>query len=85
MMTEVMERTWGGLRKGSAAELLEWHEPANGDMPDADLTVLLWVQDGQVADWCGGWWDGDAWRMAESGGVCAGVVLAWAEPAGPTK
>ena len=63
-------------------ELLKWHTPAS-DMPDAEITVLLWVQDGQVAGWASGWWDGEDWRLAESGGVCAGTVVAWAEPEGP--
>lgn len=68
---------------GSMAELLQWHRVADGDMPDADTTVLLWIMDGQVGDWEPGWWDGEHWRLCESGGVVFGVVTQWAEPEGP--
>ncbi len=78
-------RTWGGLKRGSTAELLEWHCVANGDLPDDDLTVLLWVKDGGTADWASGWRDGDAWRDAASGGVVAGEVTHWAAPEGPAS
>jgi hypothetical protein len=62
-------------------EALQWH-PAE-QLPDADITVLLWVVYGTEPDWCRGWWDGEAWRDCASGGVVAGVVTHWAEPAGP--
>lgn len=70
------------LDDGSACEMLHWHSAIN--LPDADQTVLLWVryEDGET-DWTAGWWDGEAWRLCESGCVCAGRVLHWAEPAGP--
>lgn len=68
---------------GSIAELLQWHRVAGGDMPDADTTVLLWIMDGQVGDREPGWWDGEHWRLCESGGVAFGVVTHWAEPEGP--
>lgn len=65
-----------------STELLHWNSASS--VPDADTTVLLWVQyeDGET-DWSAGWWDGEAWRLCESGGVCAGRVLHWAEPSGP--
>jgi hypothetical protein len=84
MTEQTTERTWGGLRRTSSAELLEWHR-AEHELPDADITVLLWIGTGTEADWAAGWWDGEAWRLAESGGVCAGVVYAWAEPEGPAS
>jgi hypothetical protein len=57
---------------------------AAAKLPDADLTVLLWVRyaDG-TSDWAAGWWDGDCWRDAASGGPVSGTVTHWAEPAGP--
>lgn len=66
-------------------ETLHWHSAASG--PDADLTVLMWVQyaDGEC-DWAAGWWDGDAWRYCDIGNLVSlagGTVLHWAEPAGP--
>jgi hypothetical protein len=63
------------------AELLEWH--AADTLPDADATVLMWVREGSAADWASGWWDGEDWRDAASGGVVAGTVTHWAEPEGP--
>lgn len=68
-------------------EPLHWHSAAS--VPDADTTVLMWVQyaDGET-DWSSGWWDGDGWRFCESGGLVAdagGAVLHWAEPAGPGR
>lgn len=69
---------------GAPLEVLAWHSTANGNLPDADMTVLLWLRapDG-TADWAGGWWDGTDWRLCESGGVAAVAVSHWAEPAGP--
>lgn len=72
-----------GGSDGDMAELLQWHRVAAGDMPDADLTVLLWLCDGTVQEWAAGWWDGQDWRLCESGGVAAGTVTHWAEPEGP--
>lgn len=67
----------------ASSEVLTWLAPED-DMPDADITVLLWVRDslgGQ--DWCAGWWDGADWRDCASGGVVDGQVLRWAEVTGP--
>lgn len=68
----------------SVAELLAWHPVSDTHLPDADLTVLMWVVDADLtADWYAGWWDGEAWRDAASGGQVAGWVSHWADPAGP--
>lgn len=65
-------------------EVLTWHDVAAGDMPDADIVQLLWIRDADGhAEWDRGWWDGEGWRLAESGGRCCGTVLFWAEPEGP--
>lgn len=78
------ERTWGGLKRTSCAELLEWHSTDAGDMPDAETTVLMWViaTDGCI-DWCVGWWTGDEWLDASSGSRVAGRITHWAQPDGP--
>ena len=66
----------------AVAELLEWHSAEQ--LPDADMTVLMWVVSGGTEqDWFAGWWDGDCWRDCASGGEVAGVVTHWAEPEGP--
>ena len=63
------------------SQALHWHPAATP--PDADMTVLLWITEGNEADWAGGWWDGEDWRLCESGGVAAGTVTHWCEPEGP--
>ncbi len=65
-------------------ESMTWH-PASTP-PDADQTVLLWVQyqDGE-ADWTAGWMDADGWRLCESGGLCSGTVWYWADVGGPAQ
>lgn len=72
------------LEGGSTAELLEWQSVAGGHYPDADMTVMLWLQyaDG-TADWCSGWWNGEQWLDCASGDKVGGVVTHWAEPEGP--
>ena len=64
------------------SELLRWTEAAQ--LPDADMTVLMWIaySDG-TSDWAAGWWDGECWRDAATGGKVFGSVTHWAEPAGP--
>ena len=64
-------------------ESLEW-QPASPP-PDADTTMVLWIvyEDGD-ADWAAGWWDGEVWRDASTGGPCSGEVTHYAEPSGPT-
>lgn len=65
-------------------ESLTWHDATAGK-PDADGNVLLWLgaSEGCDAGWSEGWWDGDDWRLAESGGIADAEVLCWAEPVGP--
>jgi len=73
------------LETSSKAELIEWH-PASGAKPDADATVLLWIPGFDTlvpSGWEAGFWDGDAWRLAESGGLVDGTVTHWAQPEGP--
>lgn len=61
---------------------LTWHPAAQP--PDADTTVLLWIrEDDGSEDWAAGWWDGENWRDAASGGVVAGRVTHWSEPEAP--
>ena len=65
-------------------EQLQWHDAAAAK-PDADITVLLWLQyeDGD-AEFARGWWDGEQWRDASSGAPIGSVTgLWWAEPKGP--
>jgi hypothetical protein len=84
MQAAIVTASPGQPPKLAMAELLEWHVVADGDMPDADITVLLWWTDhAGVTDWDRGWRDGEAWRLAESGGVCPGTVTHWAQPEGP--
>lgn len=75
----------------SQVELLAWH-PADTDLPDAEERVLIWIEvDDSVlpvdyeTGWDNGWWDGEDWRLCESGGVVDGVVTWWALPKGPRK
>lgn len=55
-------------------ETITWHELPQDGMPDADDTLLLETED-CVAE---GWWDGEVWRWAESGGPVKQCVIAWA-------
>lgn len=67
----------------ACTEALTWRHP-DDDMPDADISVLLWVRDGLSGqDWCSGWWDGEDWRDCASGGAVDGDVLRWAQVSGP--
>jgi hypothetical protein len=61
---------------------LHWHR-ASDTLPDADMTVLMWVVDDDGADWFSGWWSGEAWHDAAHGGIVMGAVTHWAEPEGP--
>lgn len=71
------------LNAGSTAELLEWHCVAGGSMPDAEVTVLLWLRyaDGST-DWCSGFFDGEAWCDCTAMPVSCEVTH-WAQPEGP--
>jgi hypothetical protein len=63
---------------------LTWQTPAQA-MPDADESVLVWFRwrSEKPADWGSGWFDGELWRLSESGGIIDGHVLYWARPVGP--
>jgi len=63
-------------------EPLHWHVASLP--PDADTTVLLWVYKGEGDyDFECGWWDGTAWRLCVSGGLCPHMVTHWSQPEGP--
>ena len=62
-------------------ETLSWHSVTDA-LPDADLTVLLWVETGGESDWVSGWLDGDTWRDSTAMPV-AGAVTHWREVGGP--
>lgn len=62
---------------------LTWQTPAQA-MPDADESVLVWLECfDHPPMWEAGWFDGEHWRLSESGGVIDGHVLYWARPVGP--
>ena len=61
-------------------EPLAWRPTALA-LPDADITVLCWTE--PAAEWHAGWYDGEQWLDAATGGPMAGTVTHWAEPEGP--
>ena len=64
-------------------ETLHWHRTADC-LPDADTTVLLWVEEPDGAqDWLSGWLDGDTWRDSTAMPLENTRVLYWAEVGGP--
>lgn len=69
--------------EATAPELLRW-VPTQQTMPDADVTVLGWIDEAGASEWAAVWWDGDCWRDCASGGEVAGQVRYWAEPQGPS-
>ena len=67
----------------TATEALAW-TATSASLPDAELTVMAWVECGDgTTDWCSAWWDGEAWNDCASGGLIAGTVTHWATPNGP--
>ena len=63
-------------------ELLTWHR-LPGQMPDAELTVLLSVEDDGDSTVAPGFWVGEAFCWCDTGGEVSGAVLGWADvPAG---
>lgn len=61
----------------AGAELVLWQPVAEG-LPDAEETVMLgWTPDIALAPEAG-WWDGEAWRLCESGGECVVAPTHWA-------
>lgn len=65
------------LAMDTTTSTIRWHD-ATQSKPDADITVLLWLDD----EWCSGWWDGQEWRDAASGGVVR-LVTHYADVEGP--
>ena len=64
-------------------ELLTWHAVTDA-LPDADLTVLMWVEEPDGGrDWFSGWLDGDVWRDSTAMPV-AGRVTHWSDVQGPS-
>lgn len=62
---------------------LTWQTPAQA-MPDADESVLVSLEcSDHPPMWEAGWFDGEHWRLCESGGVIDGRVLCWTRPVGP--
>lgn len=60
-------------------ETLVWHEIADGDFPDADLTVIVRLRNNEEPVWLG-YWDGEEWRDVDGQPV---EVVRWADlPAG---
>lgn len=55
-------------------ETITWHELPQDGMPDAEAALLLDVG-AAVGE---GWWDGENWRWAGSGGQVDAEVIAWA-------
>ena len=64
-------------------EQLRW-VPVTERLPDAEISVLLWLQaaDGST-DWGVGHWTGDGWLLDWCGAAPEDQVVAWAEPGGP--
>jgi hypothetical protein len=62
-------------------EVLHWY-PADSP-PDADTTMLLWFVVDGLADWAVGWWNGEYWMDAATGGKLSGQVLYWVDVNGP--
>lgn len=67
------------LRGSSVCEVLEWHSPRPGLMPDAEMTVLLKLADGEVWQ---GYFDGEHWCDVH-GSQFAQPVMYWCDPVGP--
>ena len=64
-----------------SVEPLKWNLAA--ELPDAELTVILFAVSDGGPDWFSGWWDGYDWRDCATGDVVRGTVTHWAEPTGP--
>lgn len=57
-----------------ATETITWRF----DLPDADSTVLVTLEDDTEPTWFG-FFDGEQWLSASTGGTFPGRVVAWAE------
>ena len=67
-----------------AFEVLGWYDAAKPARPDSEITVLLQLvgaDGGSSVDT--GFWDGEGWRLAESGGQPTQRVAYWAQAEGP--
>lgn len=69
--------------EATALELLRRVRVTPQTMPDAEITVLGWIEEAGTVDWASVWWDGEDWRDCASGGTLAGRVVRWAQPQGP--
>lgn len=64
-----------------STETITWRRLQDA-MPDADLTVLLFMPTDEDCPAWPGYWDGEIWRLAD--GMPAPNVVAWADmPEGP--
>jgi len=52
-----------------------WVSPEK-EKPDADMSVLMRLADGDFPVWCG-FWDGAVWRNDDGGEVRPGDVVGW--------
>jgi hypothetical protein len=59
----------------SIREYLDWHEVANDDFPDPDITVIVRMVDNDEPVWLG-YWDGEEWRDLDGQPV---EVIRWAD------
>lgn len=71
--------------EATAPELLRWVRVTPQTMPDAEITVLGWIELAGTSDWASVWWDGEHWRDCASGDTLAGQVVRWAQPRGPAQ
>lgn len=80
------QKAWTDLPPAAASDVLIWRYVADGDLPDADTSVLIATDDPDSDEVLLGNYDGEYWRT--EGGV-AGIyhtVYAWAPaPAKPPK
>lgn len=67
-----------GLQLLATDSKIRWHD-ASESKPDADITVLLWLDDGE---WCSGFWGG-RWFDSTGMPIEAGRVTHYADVAGP--
>ncbi len=65
-------------------ELVGWYDATKATRPDSEITVQLQLRDAEGGTSVEtGWWDGEVWRLAESGGVPMHRVTFWAAVDGP--
>jgi hypothetical protein len=82
-MSAVMPVQAGTLR-ATDLEVVRWM-PAGAELPDAETMVILWLVSDEAGEWFeAGFWDGECWRLAESGGLPTQRVTHWTQLNGPT-